>query len=59
MTTPTTIPGSQVNAVREASSALAVAGSSQSSEGDERRELMSNPVVSNRGKMIEIVNMEI
>ena len=46
MTAPTTLPGSRVNVVRVASKQLAAIGSSQSSEGDEREELMSNPVVS-------------
>jgi hypothetical protein len=42
MTAPTTLPGSRVNVVRVASKQLAAIGSSQSSEGDEREELMSN-----------------
>ena len=52
MTAPTTLPGSRVNVVRVASKQLAAIGSSQSSEGDEREELMSNPVVSKDRKSV-------
>src|SRR5262249_44330823 len=49
MTAPTILPGSRAKVGRGASNRLAATGSSQSSEGEEREELMSNPVVSKPG----------